>query len=272
MICVDLCGVPETALWTLRNRAEEARRPGSYLHDPEAVRLYEALQRDPTEDFERFGRPSQSHPLRAAAVDQVIEDFLTGHPGAPVVALGEGLQTTYWRLGRPRVPWYSVDLPEMVETQRRLLPEEAAITRLAHSVLDRDWMTEVPAGPAMITAEGLFMYLPQDEVHPLIADLAARFPGGRLVYDSIPAWFSNLTLRGGLKTSDRYTAPPMPTSQTVSESLLLPRRIPGVASVQDLLLPPGRGPWAVPALRMLAQLPWLRDQRPSLTVLTFDDR
>jgi len=266
-----LSGVPETALWTLRNRAEEAVRPDSYLADPEAVRLYRGLQREPGADFERFGKPSQSHALRALVVDAAVADFLAEHPRGPVVALGEGLQTTYWRLSRPDVAWYSVDLPEMVEAQRRLLPHEPAITRIARSALDHAWLQEVPAGPAVITAEGLFMYLPKDDVHALIAAMAARFAGGRLVYDSIPGWFSAMTVKGRARLSDRYLAPPMPTSQTVSETARLPAVIPGVATARDVMLPPGRGRWANRTLRAIAVMPWVRDRRPSITALTFAD-
>lgn len=264
-----LGGVPETALWTLRNRAEEAARPDSYFHDPEAIRLYRTLQAEHAEDFDRFGKPSQSHPLRALVVDDTIRSFLAKHPLGPVVALGEGLQTTYWRLGRPDVVWYSIDVPEMVEIQQQFLPHEDAITRIARSALDRAWLDEVPAGPAMVTAEGLFMYLPKDEVHALITDLAVHFPGGQLLYDSIPGWFSALTLTGKARLSDRYVAPAMPTAQTVSESARLPDLIPGVASARDLMLPPGRGPWANPALHVVANAPLIRDQRPSITLLTF---
>lgn len=266
-----LGGVPETALWTLRNRAEEAMRPGSYLDDPEAVRLYRTLREDAAEDFDRFGKPSQSHPLRALTIDRAVRDFLAKHPRGPVVALGEGLQTTYWRLSRPDVAWYSIDLPEMIEVQRRLLPAEDAITRIPRSALDRAWLDEVPPGPAIVTAEGLFMYLPKDEVHALIADLAAHFPGGRLIYDSIPAWFSKMATSGKVKLSDRYVAPVMPTSQTVSEAARLPRLIPGVASARDVMLPRGRGRWASPALRVVSNAPWIRDVRPNITLLTFAD-
>ncbi len=266
MTAADLTDVPETALWTLRNRAEEALRPDSEFTDDEAVRIYTSLS---GEDFERFGTPSQSHPLRALAFDTVIRGFLAGHPRGPVVALGEGLQTSYWRLGRPDVDWFSVDLPEMIAVQQRLLPAEPAITRIGASALDRSWLEQVPQGPAMISAEGLFMYLPRQDVRALIADLAAHFPGGRLIYDSIPAWFSKGTMAGKVRMSDRYTAPPMPTSQRVSEAARLPQQIPGVVAVRDVLPPPGRGNWRNPVLRSAYNLPVLRDHRPSITLLDF---
>ncbi|WP_040810452.1 class I SAM-dependent methyltransferase [Nocardia concava] len=266
MTGAELSGVPETALWTLRNRAEEALRDDSDYTDKEAIRLYRALS---AEDFERFGPPSQIHALRAKLIDKVVAEFLTTHPAGPVVALGEGLQTTYWRLGEPAAAWFSLDVPEMVEAQQRLLPAAPGITRLAHSVLDRSWFDRVPSGPAVITAEGLFMYLPPAEVTRLIADLAAHFPGGVLFYDSIPRVFSALTMRGRIRLSDTYTAPPMPTSQSPREAARLPGRIPGVVAAQDLIPLPGRGRLASPLLPRVANLPVVRSVRPSMTLLRF---
>ncbi|MFI6166132.1 class I SAM-dependent methyltransferase [Nocardia sp. NPDC051052] len=268
MTQAELSGVPETALWTLRNRAEEALRPDSGYVDTEAVRLYRALA---GEDFERFGPPSQVHSIRATVIDKIIVDFLATHPAGPVVALGEGLQTTYWRLGEPEVAWFSVDLPEMIDAQQRLLPPAPGITRLAYSALDRSWFGHVPSGPAVITAEGLFMYLPPGQIRVLIADLARHFPGGILLYDSIPRVFSALTMKGRVRLSDRYIAPPMPTSQSIRQARRLPGRIPGVVASEDLIPPRGRGRWASPVLRWVANAPVARALRPSLTLLRFGE-
>ncbi|GAB0108431.1 class I SAM-dependent methyltransferase [Nocardia sp. JMUB6875] len=266
MTGAELSGVPETALWTLRNRAEEALRDDSDFTDKEAIRLYKALA---GEDFERFGPPSQIHALRAMVIDEIVAQYLATHPAGPVVALGEGLQTTYWRLGEPEAAWFSLDLPDMVEAQQRLLPAAPGITRLPYSVLDRSWFDRVPSGPAVITAEGLFMYLPPAEIPGLIADLAAHFPGGILLYDSVPRFFSALAMRGRIRLSDNYTAPPMPTSQSPRQARRLPARIPGVIAARDLIPPPGRGPWASPLRRRTVNLPIIRSIRPSLTLLHF---
>ncbi|MGW3994175.1 class I SAM-dependent methyltransferase [Amycolatopsis sp. NPDC004772] len=313
-----LDGVAATCLWTLRNRAEESRHPGSAFADP----LAERLQRRISYDYARFGKPDQIHPLRAVALDFAIRAYLDQHPDATVVALGEGLQTTYWRLGRPEVHWLSVDLPPVADLRRRLLPPEPRMTMLGASALDRSWLdVPDPARGVFISAEGLFMYLERAEVFALIADCAARFPGGQLFFDSIPPWLSRRTVRGkrisdrgerssqrggrisrrggrvsqrggrvswrgsrgrppfstlpagtdnsGLRLSDRYTVPPMPFGLTVSEAARLPGRIPGVAAVEDVQLPPGRRAWRPGSLRKLANLPGLRDLRPSISLVSF---
>jgi O-methyltransferase involved in polyketide biosynthesis len=123
----ELDGVSATTLWTLHNRAAEARRPDSVIDDPWAVRLYDAI----SYDYGRFGTPSQPHPLRALALDRAIDEYLAQHPKATVVALGEGLQTTYWRLGNPNIDWLSVDLAAVTALREALLPDEPTITTLA---------------------------------------------------------------------------------------------------------------------------------------------
>jgi O-methyltransferase involved in polyketide biosynthesis len=261
----QLDGVSATTLWTLRNRAVEAERPDALIDDPWAIRLYETI----SYDYDRFGTPGQMHALRALALDRAITDYLAGHSNVTVVALGEGLQTSYWRLGSPDVDWLSLDLAPVIELRKSLLPNEPRITSLAMSALDRAWMDRVdPAADVFISVEGLFMYLDRAAVLSLITDCAKRFPGGQLFFDSIPKWFSDRTLTG-FRLTDQYTVPPMPFSFSVTEAARLPREIPGVASARDVPLPFGRGILKSRLLRTVADLPVVRNWRPPLTLLTF---
>jgi O-methyltransferase involved in polyketide biosynthesis len=110
---VGLGGVPETLLATLYYRSIEARRPDALLHDPKAVELVDAIDY-PFE--QRFGSGdlgrAQGQALRVRCFDLAVERFLTGHPDGTVVALGEGLETQFWRVDNGRVGWLTVDLPE----------------------------------------------------------------------------------------------------------------------------------------------------------------
>ena len=260
-----LAGVAATTLWTLRNRAVEAMRTDRVLQDPLAVELYRQI----SFDYDKFGAPNQVHPLRALAFDDAVRAYVATHPAATVVALGEGLQTGFWRIADPKPTWLSVDLAPVIELRNRLLPAEPKITTLPVSALDRSWMDAVdPTDGVIITAEGLLMYFHEHDVLDLIADCAERFPGGQLIFDSIPARFSAKTMRG-MRFTERYTAPPMPFSLSVPEALALPERIAGVAAARDVLPPPGRGVWGNRFLRKAAQLPPLRNIRPCITILDF---
>ncbi len=209
-----LSGVPETTLWTLHNRASEAARPDALIHDPWAVHLRGNIDHP----YERaFGKPSQSHPLRALRFDHAMREFLAEHPGATVVCLGEGLETGFWRIADAGVRWVSVDLPEIIALRQQLLPTEPQVCNIALSALDRSWMDAVePDADVLISAQGLLMSPPAD-VFALITDCARRFPGIQMIFDTIPPWLSRRTLRGW-RLSPTYTTPPMPFGITVPQA------------------------------------------------------
>src|SRR5690349_23305140 len=181
---VALGGVPETLLWTLYQRAAEARRGDAVLEDPLAVELVERI------DYpfaQRFGSGGfgQWQALRARCFDDEVRRFLQRHPDGTVVALGEGLETQFWRVDNGRVHWLTVDVPETIELRERLLPDDPRRRRtVAGSALDEGWLDEVDAQRAvLVTAQGLLMYFERTDVHALIARCAARLPGAELVFD-----------------------------------------------------------------------------------------
>ncbi|PJE15099.1 class I SAM-dependent methyltransferase [Mycobacterium sp.] len=232
-----LVGVSETALLTLYQRASEAARPDGIIDDPMAIALRDRIDYD----FHHFGRIHQATALRALAFDNATREFLSSHPRATVVALAEGLQTSFWRVDNGQLNWLSVDLQPIVQIRRQLLPASERLRYRAQSALDYSWMDAVDTGNGvLITAEGLFQYFDRTTVFDLIAACARRFPGGRLVFDSIPWWLSCYSRRRGFKLSEFYTAPPMPFWFTANQYAEL-LAVPGVRAVRELPAPAARG-------------------------------
>jgi len=264
-VSVQLGPVPETLLWTLWHRAVEARRRDTVLRDPLAVELVGRI------DFpfeERFGDGrglSQWQALRARCFDDTIRRFLAAHADGTVVALGEGLETQFWRVDNGRARWLTVDLPEVVDLRARLLPSTPRMSAAACSALDPHWLDEVDASRGvLLTAQGLLMYLVPDDVHGLIARVAKRFAGGALVFDAVPTWFARRTLVDGAGVSGDYKPPPWLWSLDGGEERRL-RALPGVAKLRPLHLPRGRGAVHGYVLPLATMLPPLR--RLLLTVL-----
>lgn len=232
-----LTAISETALLTLHQRATEAARPDGIIEDPAAITLRAGLGYD----YEHFGRTHQATALRALAFDNATRRFLRTRPRATVVALAEGLQTSFWRLDNGEMNWLSVDLDPIVQLRRELLPSSDRLRYLAQSALDHSWMDQVDAADGvLITAEGLFQYLERDAVFDLIAACANRFPGGQLIFDSVPRFLSWYSQRRGIRLSKEYTAPPMPFSFTADQYDEL-HAMPGVRAVYELEMPAGRG-------------------------------
>jgi O-methyltransferase involved in polyketide biosynthesis len=255
---IELTGVPETLLWNLYHRAAEARRPDAVIDDPKAVELVDSIDYP----FERFGggQLAQWHALRVACFDEEIRGFLARHPGGTVVALGEGLETQFWRVDDGLVRWVTVELPETLEVRRRLLPDDPPRRRgVAASAVDLRWVDEVGAtDDVLITAQGLFMYLRPPEVKALIAACAERFPGGTLIFDAVSRALVKRSQQGKLKSAGGYRAPAWQWGMDPGEYPKIAAISPAIAEVRYLPLPRGRGvfalaPWAhrVPVVRGL---------------------
>jgi O-methyltransferase involved in polyketide biosynthesis len=236
-----LTGVSETALMTLYGRAHQASQPDPIIDDPMAIKLVESIDFD----FDKFGRRGQEMALRSLAVDKCTISYLTKHPEASVVALAEGLQTSFWRLDNAlpggKFRWVSLDLAPVIEMRERLLPYSARVTYLAQSALDYTWMDKIDStNGVFITAEGLLMYLQPQQAMGLIAACAKRFPGGQMFFDLPPTIVKRLAPKG-LRSSRSYKVPPMPFSLSVHQLADLVHTMPGVRAVHDVPMPKGRG-------------------------------
>ena len=252
---VQLEGVSETTLWTLHRRASEAARPDAVLHDPMAVELVDRI------DFpfeERFGASpgwSQWQALRARTFDREVRRFLQGHPDGTVVALGEGLETQYWRVNNGRMRWVSVDLPAVIDLRRRLLPEAPRMELLASSVVDGAWHDAID-GPdgVLVTAQGLLMYLRPHEVHDLVAACASRVRAGALLFDAVPRWLSERTQREPLGRPGGYRPPPWTWGADAREVRAMTEQR-GIGEVRRLRVPRGRGPLFGLVLPVVGRIP-----------------
>jgi O-methyltransferase involved in polyketide biosynthesis len=206
-IAANLTGVSETMLWSLHNRASETKRPDAVLHDPDSARIHDAIDYD----FDgHFGDPCGSLAARAAAIDDVLRRWLERYPEGCIVSLGEGLETQAARVDNGRMRWCSVDLPAAISLRERFLAPTDRFQHVSASVVDPAWMEAVDASSGMcIVAQGLLMYLEPDVVSRLFSNIARRFPYAEMVFDTVPRWFSELTL-AGLNQTPRYRLPAMP--------------------------------------------------------------
>jgi O-methyltransferase involved in polyketide biosynthesis len=240
-VAVDpqLSGVPETLLWTLWQRALEARRADAVLDDPLAVELVERLDYPFAERFgDSFG---QVQGLRTLCFDREVRRFLRAHPEGTVLALGEGLETQFWRVDNGAVRWVGVDLPEVEELRGRLLPVEDRVVSRPESALDFGWLEELSRGPALVTAQGLLMYLRQEEVDSIVLRFAGA-PGARdFVFDAMPPWLVERSRAGKLARPGGYDPPRWQWALDDAEARRLAGLSPRIGEVQALPFPRGRG-------------------------------
>ena len=72
------------------------------------------------------------------------------------------------------------------DTKTYMNAEEARYHYIPKSVLDYSWMDSVEArGRLLFIAEGLFMYLQEEQIKALMIELTDRFPGSYMLFDTV---------------------------------------------------------------------------------------
>lgn len=175
--------VQETLLIPLYGRARDATSRHPVLSDRRAAELVEAIDYD----FTRFkGASLPGSVLRTAIFDGWVRSFLDEHPTATVVELGTGLNTRFDRVDNGQVRWFDLDLPDAIALRRQFFTDRDRCTIVAGSVLDTDWFDTVAAapGPYFFVSEAVLLYLSADQVRTTIRQLAGRFDGSLIVFDT----------------------------------------------------------------------------------------
>ena len=173
---VRLGAVQETLFIPLAARALETQRKHPVLRDPRAVEMVRSIDYDAA----KYGRGAGGFVtiLRTAVIDFWVRAFLAAHPAATVVELGTGLNTRFERVDNGQVHWFDLDLPDTIDLRRTFFTDTERCRMVAASVLDEDWLPVVAQsrGPYFFVADGVLVYLPEDQVMATLGRIAARPP------------------------------------------------------------------------------------------------
>jgi O-methyltransferase involved in polyketide biosynthesis len=172
----------------LFRRAQLARAGNPILTDRLAADLVSRVKYDFTA-IERSYRPVRDimWVARPLQIDRLVQRFLQAHPHGAVVNLGAGLDTSFPRVDNGSLRWFDLDLPEVIEIRRALIPETDRSRCIARSLFDPSWMGEVgdPKDGLCVISAGVLFYFPETELRPLFADLHRRLPGAEVVFDAV---------------------------------------------------------------------------------------
>jgi len=181
-----LGAVQETLFIPLAARAIQSQRKHPVLRDPKAVELARSIDYDTAKYGQRAG--GLVTVLRTAIIDFWVRSFLAAHPAATVVELGTGLNTRFERVDNGQAHWFDLDLPDAIELRRTFFADTGRRRMIAASALDEGWLPAVARsrGPYFFVADGVLVYLPEDQVMAMLARIAERFPGALIALDTYP--------------------------------------------------------------------------------------
>ncbi|MBP3892603.1 MAG: class I SAM-dependent methyltransferase [Atopobiaceae bacterium] len=190
-ITIEKGSVQETLIIPLYGRKLCAEVFPKLYTDESAARICAQLDYDFSDldsqagsTFWRFGALEAA--MRQLDMQWEINDYLSTHPNAAVVNMGCGLDQTGRACDNGTCLIYNVDMPDIIAARKELSPVGDRERNIASDLNDSLWMEEVDgSGGAVFFAAGVFHYFTEAQVRVLVNELAARFPGSRLVFDSV---------------------------------------------------------------------------------------
>lgn len=193
--------VQETLIIPLYGRKLCAEIFPNLYKDESAARICENLDYDFSDldkqaqsTFWKFGALEAA--MRQLDMQWEINDYLADHPQAAVVNMGCGLDQTGRACDNGTCKIYNVDMPDIIAAREQLTSANETQVAAAHSDVrehniasnlnDYAWMDEVDGSDgAIFFAAGVFHYLTESQARSLARKLETRFPGGRLVFDTV---------------------------------------------------------------------------------------
>jgi O-methyltransferase involved in polyketide biosynthesis len=123
--------------------------------------------------------------LRAAIIDELVNEYLLNHQDAVVVHLGCGLDSRCLRVNGRFYKWYDVDYENVIDIRREFYNVNDNYVMIGSSVTDFKWLEQIETKEnVLIVMEGLTMYLANGEIKKLLQDINVKFKKVHLLFDA----------------------------------------------------------------------------------------
>lgn len=182
---IKLTKEKETLLIPLYGKAMDYNKHNSILRDAKAA----AIVKDIDYDFASLKIQDKTNvmmTIRAKLMDDYTDQFLAYNQDVMVLHLGCGLDSRVLRIDQEAAKWYDVDFEEVIELRKLFYEENFTRRMVASSVTEGQWIDamKMPSDQCLVIAEGLFMYLKEDEIKTLLERLKDKLGAYTLIFDA----------------------------------------------------------------------------------------
>ena len=197
--------VQETLIIPLYARKKCTDKFPLLYNDPMASKICSMLDYDFSELDKLDEKTAYEFGAMEAALRQMdmmweINDYIAAYPDASIVCMGCGLDFDARRCGSDRNHIFNIDFPDVIETREKLAQTGQRETNIAADLTDHSWMEKIDAkAGAVFFAAGVFHYLKREDLKALVVEMANRFPGCRLVFDTVGKFGHRMMMKAVLK-------------------------------------------------------------------------
>ena len=155
-----------------------------FLHDPKAEEIISKIDYD-FNSLKQSKWLSMYMSLRALIIDELCNKYIEEHPNATIIHLGCGLDSRCLRVNQNFDTWYDIDYENVIDIRKKFYEEDSKHKMIGSSVLDYKWLEKIKTNDnIMVVAEGLTMYLSEEEIKELVAQINNKLGDVHLLFDA----------------------------------------------------------------------------------------
>ena len=177
--------ISSTLFVPMRGRIYTAQNFPNILTDEMALKLIDKL---PPENKPQSQYTYIASAVRSRNMDRYIDSFLKKNNDGIIVEIGCGLETTYFRHPDIKNTFYDMDLPEVIEYRKKIIPLGKYQKLIKGDIFKEEWIeqikNEIGNKPILIIAGGLFHYFERNNVIKAIQNMI-KFDKVELVFDAL---------------------------------------------------------------------------------------
>jgi O-methyltransferase involved in polyketide biosynthesis len=123
--------------------------------------------------------------LRSLIIDELCNKYILEHPNSTVIHLGCGLDSRNLRVNQNFNKWYDVDFESVIDIRKEFYENTIKYNMLGTSILDYKWLDSInKSDDILIVAEGLTMYLSEEEIKNLLEQINTKLGTVHLLFDA----------------------------------------------------------------------------------------
>lgn len=191
-------GVANTLFVPLVARIEISKEFPEYFMDRKALELEKDLPEGAKKGSSQYS--NMASVARYYNMDRMVMTYIRQNAACNIVYLGAGLETAYDRMYDScpdTVKWYEADLPEVIETRRKIFGSRPNEVTIPGDMFKMEWVNKMDSSlPTMLIVSGVFQYFCESEVTGFIHNCKAAFPNGEMIFDA--------TSKSGLKFTNWF--------------------------------------------------------------------
>lgn len=155
-----------------------------FLNDPKAEEIIKKVNYD-FNSLKQSKWLSMYLSVRALIIDELCNKYILDNPNTTVIHLGCGLDSRCLRVKQEYSNWYDIDYQNVIDIRKEFYNLNSKYKMIGCSVTDSKWLEEIKLSDnTLIIAEGLTMYLSEDEIESLIKNIKLKIGSSHLIFDA----------------------------------------------------------------------------------------